>query len=97
MCTRPSEWWTDLTIPATPSPGHRTGDTAIRGTRSDLLLSLTNRAPAPPLKIIGLGIRGRALAAAEPIPPGPSILMQPFYARLRRSLPGRSTTSRTEQ
>lgn len=41
----PSEWFVDLDHPEVTTPVHRKADTAVRGTRSDLLLWLTNREP----------------------------------------------------
>ncbi|MDT4951748.1 MAG: hypothetical protein QOJ37_4343 [Pseudonocardiales bacterium] len=51
----PSEWWTDLDAraDAIAVPGHAKADTAIRSTRSDLLLWLTNRDPSDTLEILG--------------------------------------------
>jgi hypothetical protein len=51
----PSEWWIDLDTRAGAEAvaGHAKADTAIRGSRSDLLLWLTNRAPLHPLEIVG--------------------------------------------
>lgn len=51
----PSEWWTDLDHPGVAIAEHRKGDTAVRGTRSDLLLWLTNRVTTQPLDIVGDG------------------------------------------
>jgi uncharacterized protein (TIGR03083 family) len=50
-----SEWWIDLDLrgDALAVPGHTKADTAIRGTRSDLLLWLTNREPSEPLEVVG--------------------------------------------
>jgi hypothetical protein len=50
-----SEWWIDLDAraDAVAVAGHAKADTAIRGTRSDLLLWLTNRAPSVPLEVLG--------------------------------------------
>jgi uncharacterized protein (TIGR03083 family) len=51
----PSEWWIDLDARASAVAvaGHAKADTAIRGTRSDLLLWLTNREPSDPLEVLG--------------------------------------------
>jgi uncharacterized protein (TIGR03083 family) len=51
----PSEWWIDLDTraDAVAVPGHAKADTAIRGTRSDLLLWITNRDPSDPLEVVG--------------------------------------------
>lgn len=51
----PSEWWVDLDAREAAVPEHRKGDTAVRGTRSDLLLWLTNRETAAPLEVLGDG------------------------------------------
>jgi uncharacterized protein (TIGR03083 family) len=48
----PLEWSIDLENSGSAIPEHRKSDTAIRGTRSDLLLWLTNRHPAN-LDVIG--------------------------------------------
>ncbi len=42
----PLEWFVDLDKSGSATPEHRKGDTALRGTRSDLLLWLTNRRPS---------------------------------------------------
>lgn len=47
-----TEWFIDLDDPARTAPEHRKADTAIRASRSDLLLWLTNREPAD-LDVIG--------------------------------------------
>jgi hypothetical protein len=49
----PTEWWTDLDAPAPAVPGHLKADTAVRGTRSDLLLWLNNRGAADRLDVFG--------------------------------------------
>ena len=49
----PVEWWIDLDASGAAKPEHAKADTAIRGTRSDLLLWLTNRTPAGSLDIFG--------------------------------------------
>ncbi len=48
----PTEWFVDLDHPDRTTPEHRRADTVLRGTRSDLLLWLTNRQPAS-LDVIG--------------------------------------------
>jgi uncharacterized protein (TIGR03083 family) len=50
-----SQWWVNLDDRdrAVAVPGHRTADTVIRATRSDLLLWLTNRQGAAALEISG--------------------------------------------
>jgi hypothetical protein len=47
------EWWIDLDACGAAVPEHAKADTAIRGTRGDLLLWLTNRTPAGSLEILG--------------------------------------------
>lgn len=49
----PAEWYIDLTAGGRSVPEHAKADTAIRGTRSDLLLWLHNRTPAEPLEVFG--------------------------------------------
>jgi hypothetical protein len=49
----PVEWWIDLDASGAAMPEHAKADTAIRGTRSDLLLWLTNRSAPGPLEILG--------------------------------------------
>jgi uncharacterized protein (TIGR03083 family) len=51
----PGEWWVSLDDKerAVAVPGHRTADTAVRATRSDLLLWLTNRQQPGALEISG--------------------------------------------
>jgi hypothetical protein len=51
----PSQWWVDLDASAEAAavPGHARADTAVRGTRSDLLLWLTNRGPVPGIEVLG--------------------------------------------
>jgi hypothetical protein len=49
----PAEWWIDLQAGTPAVPGHLRADTALRGTRSDLLLWLTNRRPADVLDVFG--------------------------------------------
>jgi uncharacterized protein (TIGR03083 family) len=49
----PAEWWVDLEAAGRAVSGHIKADTAIRGTRSDLLLWLTNRRSADSLEVLG--------------------------------------------
>jgi uncharacterized protein (TIGR03083 family) len=51
----PSEWWIDLgaRAGAIAIPRHAEADTAVRGTESDLLLWLTNRAPTRSIEVLG--------------------------------------------
>jgi hypothetical protein len=49
----PVEWWIDLDAGGAAMPQHAKADTAIRGTRSDLLLWLTNRCASESLEILG--------------------------------------------
>jgi hypothetical protein len=49
----PVEWWIDLDASGAARPQHAKADTAIRGTRSDLLLWLTNRTATGALEILG--------------------------------------------
>lgn len=49
----PTEWWIDLDAAGTAVSRHAKADTAIRGTRSDLLLWLTNRSPSGSAEAIG--------------------------------------------
>jgi uncharacterized protein (TIGR03083 family) len=49
----PAEWWIDLEAAGPAVSGHVKADTAIRGTRSDLLLWLTNRRSADSLEVLG--------------------------------------------
>jgi hypothetical protein len=49
----PVEWWIDLDASGAAAPQHAKADTAIRGTRSDLLLWLTNRTATGGLEILG--------------------------------------------
>jgi hypothetical protein len=49
----PVEWWIDLQAATPAVSGHLKADTAVRGTRSDLLLWLTNRRPADALVVFG--------------------------------------------
>jgi len=49
----PGEWWVDLDRPGV-APSIRTpADLGVRGTRSDLLLWLTNRLPLPTIEVVG--------------------------------------------
>jgi uncharacterized protein (TIGR03083 family) len=48
----PVEWWLDLDA-GRALPEHAKADSAVRGTRSDLLLWLTNRGPLGSLDVIG--------------------------------------------
>ena len=49
----PTEWWIDLEAAGPAVSGHIKADTAIRGTRSDLLLWLTNRRSPDALEVLG--------------------------------------------
>jgi hypothetical protein len=49
----PAEWWIDLAAAGPAVSGHVKADTAVRGTRSDLLLWLTNRRSADSLDVLG--------------------------------------------
>jgi uncharacterized protein (TIGR03083 family) len=49
----PSEWWMDLDAGGAARPDHAKADTALRGTRSDLLLWLYNREPADRIEVFG--------------------------------------------
>jgi hypothetical protein len=49
----PVEWWIDLDASGAAMPQHAKADSAIRGTRSDLLLWLTNRSAPGSLEILG--------------------------------------------
>ena len=49
----PTEWWIDLEAAAPAVSGHIKADTAVRGTRSDLLLWLTNRRSPESLEVLG--------------------------------------------
>jgi hypothetical protein len=48
-----AEWWIDLDASGAAMPQYAKADTAIRGSRSDLLLWLTNRAAPSSLEILG--------------------------------------------
>ena len=50
-----TEWWIDLNRGGIARSGHAKADTALRGTRSDLLLWLTNRQPSQALQVLGDG------------------------------------------
>jgi uncharacterized protein (TIGR03083 family) len=49
----PTEWWADLDAATPGVPGHVKADTAIRGTRSDLLLWLNNRSAPGTVDVLG--------------------------------------------
>jgi uncharacterized protein (TIGR03083 family) len=49
----PAEWWIDLGAGGPAVSGHAKADTAIRGTRSDLLLWLTNRSSPGSVDVVG--------------------------------------------
>ena len=49
----PVEWWIDLDASGAATPQHAKADTALRGTRSDLLLWLTNRGAPGSLEVLG--------------------------------------------
>ena len=49
----PAEWWIDLEAACPAVSGHIKADAAIRGTRSDLLLWLTNRRSPDSLEVLG--------------------------------------------
>jgi uncharacterized protein (TIGR03083 family) len=49
----PAEWWADLDAAGMARPEHAKADTAIRGTRSDLLLWLANRSSRDSLDVAG--------------------------------------------
>jgi uncharacterized protein (TIGR03083 family) len=49
----PTEWWIDLEAAGPAVSGHIKADTAIRGTRSDLLLWLTHRRSPDSLEVLG--------------------------------------------
>ncbi len=49
----PTEWWIDLDARGIAIPEHAKADTAIRGTRSDVLLWLTNRGPLETVEVHG--------------------------------------------
>ena len=60
----PTEWWIDLQAAGSAVSGHIKADTAIRGTRSDLLLWLTNRQSAEGLEVLGRQRADRLLGTA---------------------------------
>jgi uncharacterized protein (TIGR03083 family) len=49
----PMEWWIDLDAPGAPLGEDGKADGAVRGTRSDLLLWLTNRGPLDTVEMLG--------------------------------------------
>jgi hypothetical protein len=49
----PAEWWIDLDAGGPAVQQHARADTAVRGTRSDLLLWLTHRGPLESLELLG--------------------------------------------
>lgn len=49
----PAEWWIDLDAQGSAIPEQAEADTAVRGTRSDLLLWLTNRGPLDTIEVSG--------------------------------------------
>jgi uncharacterized protein (TIGR03083 family) len=49
----PPEWWIDLDAHGSLLPHHAEADAAVRGTRSDLLLWLTNRGPLDSIEVAG--------------------------------------------
>jgi uncharacterized protein (TIGR03083 family) len=49
----PAEWWIDLDANGSAIPRQAKADTAVRGTRSDLLLWLTNRGPRDAIEVSG--------------------------------------------
>jgi hypothetical protein len=53
----PTEWWIDLDRNGLARREHAKADTALRGTRSDLLLWLTNRQPSESLTLRWLSDR----------------------------------------
>jgi uncharacterized protein (TIGR03083 family) len=48
----PFEWWVDLNDPGAARPEHEKTGTVLRGSRSSLLLWLTNRAPVGSVEVI---------------------------------------------
>jgi uncharacterized protein (TIGR03083 family) len=50
---RPGDWWVDLDPHGAAMSGQENADTAVRGTRSDLLLWLTNRGPLSTIEVSG--------------------------------------------
>jgi uncharacterized protein (TIGR03083 family) len=51
----PGDWWFDLSARTAVAAGTRpaSADTTVRGTRSDVLLWLANRAPTPSIRVTG--------------------------------------------
>ncbi|HEY3843936.1 MAG TPA: maleylpyruvate isomerase family mycothiol-dependent enzyme [Acidimicrobiales bacterium] len=49
----PAEWWIDLDTQGSVLPDYPEADTTVRGTRSDLLLWLTNRGPLETIEVSG--------------------------------------------
>jgi uncharacterized protein (TIGR03083 family) len=49
----PTEWWIDLGEPGSARPEHAKADTAVRGTRSNLLLWLNGRGPLDGVEVLG--------------------------------------------
>jgi uncharacterized protein (TIGR03083 family) len=49
----PTEWWIDLNARGSARPEHARADTAVRGTRSDLLLWLLGRRPLRGVEVLG--------------------------------------------
>jgi len=51
----PGDWWFDLSARTVVAAGTRpaSADTTVRGTRSDVLLWLANRAPTPSIRVTG--------------------------------------------
>jgi uncharacterized protein (TIGR03083 family) len=49
----PAEWWIDLDAKGSALAEHAKADSAVRGTRSDLLLWLTNRGPLNAIEVSG--------------------------------------------
>jgi hypothetical protein len=68
------DWWIDLNNGATSAREHAKADTAIRGTRSELLLWLTNRCPPAPWTSLATGrtLTSGHSSAAEHTCPSPT-------------------------
>jgi hypothetical protein len=49
----PEDWWIDLDCGGQACAEHKQADTTVGGTRSDLLLWLTNRGPLPTIQVLG--------------------------------------------
>jgi hypothetical protein len=49
----PAEWWIDLDAQTSVRLQHAAADTAVRASRSDLLLWLTNRGPLDTVDVLG--------------------------------------------